>query len=144
VVVGLTLMLFGSGLGFLYTRDRIALSVGVGYALLLYVAFAALMERVPTAGWRRRIAAGGLVVLAAAWVVRSGETLLQLRDAAWDSHLEWTSRLDERSGDTERTDLFKTLHEDALRTTPADPSRDPAWTYTLFERRFTRSPEDHR
>jgi len=144
VVVGLTLMLFGSGLGFLYTRDRIALSVGVGYALLLYVALAGLMERMPAAGWRRRLAAGGLVVLAAAWVVRSGETLLQLRDTAWDYHLEWTTRLDEKSGSTERTDLFKTLHEDALRTTPADPRLDPAWTYTLFERRFTRSSEDQR
>ncbi len=144
VVVGLTLMLFGSGLGFLYTRDRIALSVGVGYALLLYVALAGLMERMPAAGWRRRLAAGGLVVLAAAWVVRSGETLLQLRDTAWDYHLEWTTRLDEKSGATERTDLFKTLHDDSLRTTPADPRLDPAWTYTLFERRFTRSSEDQR
>jgi hypothetical protein len=144
IVVGLTLMLFGSGLGFLYTRDRIALSVGVGYALLLYVALAGLMERMPAAGWRRRLAAGGLVVLAAAWVVRSGETLLQLRDTAWDYHLEWTTRLDEKSGATERTDLFKTLHDDSLRTTPADPRLDPAWTYTLFERRFTRSSEDQR
>jgi hypothetical protein len=142
IVVGLTLMLFGSGLGFLYTRDRIALSVGVGYALLLYVALAGLMERMPAAGWRRRLAAGGLVVLAAAWVVRSGETLLQLRDTAWDSHLEWTTRLDEKSGATERTDLFESLHEDAVRTTPANPGLDPAWTYTLFERRFTRSSED--
>jgi hypothetical protein len=144
IVVGLTLMLFGSGLGFLYTRDRIALSVGVGYALLLYVALAGLMDRIPAAGWRRRFAATGLVVLAAAWVIRSGETLLQLRDTAWDYHLEWTTRLDEKSGATERTDLFNTLHEDAIRSTPPNPQRDPAWTYTLFERRFTRSSEDHR
>jgi hypothetical protein len=144
IVVGLTLMLFGSGLGFLYTRDRIALSVGVGYALLLYVALAELMERIPAAGWRRQLASGGLVVLAAAWVIRSGETLFQLRDAAWDSHLEWTTRLDEKSGATERTDLFNTLHEDATRSTPANPQLDPAWTYALFERRFTRSSEDQR
>lgn len=142
VVLGCALLVFGSGLGFLYTRDRIALSAGVGYALLLYVAVVALMERMPADGWTRRLASGALVVLAAAWVVRSGETFLQLRDTAWDYHLEWTARFAEKGGATEeRTELFMTLQKEALRRTPADPRLDPAWTYALFERRFARSAE---
>ena len=142
VVLGLALMVFGSGLGFLYTRDRIALSAGVGYALLLYVAVVSLMEWMPAGGWTRRLVSGALVVLAAAWVVRSGETFLQLRDTAWDYHLEWTTRFAEKGGATEeRTELFTALQQEALRQTPADPRLDPAWTYALFERRFARSPE---
>ncbi len=142
VVLGLALMVFGSGLGFLYTRDRIALSAGVGYALLLYVAVVSLMERMPADGWTRRLVSGALVVLAAAWVVRSGETFLQLRDTAWDYHLEWTTRFAEKGGATEdRTELFTALQKEALSQTPADPRLDPAWTYVLFERRFARSPE---
>jgi hypothetical protein len=142
VALGLALMMFGSGLGFLYTRDRIALSAGVGYALLLYVAVVSLMERLPASGWTRRLASGAMVVLAAAWVVRSGETFLQLRDTAWDYHLEWTARFTEKGGATEeRTEVFTALEKEALRQTPADPRLDPAWTYALFERRFARSPE---
>jgi hypothetical protein len=142
VALGLALLVFGSGLGFLYTRDRIALSAGVGYALLLYVAVGALMERMPGDGWTRRVVSGALVLLAAAWVVRSGETFLQLRDTAWDYHLEWTARFTEKGGATEdRTELFMALQKEALRQTPADPRIDPAWTYALFERRFARLPE---
>ena len=40
VVAGCALLVFGSALGFLYTRDRIGLAGGLGYALLLYVACA--------------------------------------------------------------------------------------------------------
>jgi len=140
VVLGLTLLVFGSGLGFLYTRDRIALSAGVGYALLMYVAAASLMEWRPAHGWIRTAARGALIVLAAGWVVRGGELFFQLRDTAWDYHLEWTARFNEKGGVTEeRTELFKALQQEALSRTPADPRSDPAWTYALFERRFKRS-----
>lgn len=142
VVLGLALLVFGSGLGFLYTRDRIALSAGVGYALLMYVAAAALMEWRPAQRWMRTAAHGVLIVLAAGWVVRSGELFFQLRDTAWDYHLEWTARFDEKGGATEeRTELFKALQQEALRRTPADPRSDPAWTFALYERRFKRSTE---
>ena len=84
----------------------------------------------------------GVVVLAAAWVLRSGETFFQLRDAAWDYHLEWTARFVEKGGTTEdRTELFMTLQREALRETPVDPRTDPKWTYVLFERRFKRTPD---
>lgn len=141
VVLGLTLLLFGSGLGFLYTRDRIALSAGVGYALLSYVAATSVLDWRPAQGWARTAARAMLVVLAAGWVVRSGETLFQLRDTAWDHHLEWTVRFNEKGGASEeRTGLFQSLQDEALRRTPANPRADPAWTYALFERRFKRSP----
>lgn len=142
VVLGVTLLVFGSGLGFLYTRDRIALSAGVGYVLLLHVAATSLMDWRPAHGWMRIAARGALVLLAAGWVVRSGELLFQLRDTAWDYHLEWTVRFTEKGGATEeRTVVFQALQEEALRRTPADPRTDPAWTYALFERRFKRSSE---
>jgi hypothetical protein len=41
---GVTLVLLGSALGFLYTRDRIAVSAGIGYAMLVYVALAVILE----------------------------------------------------------------------------------------------------
>jgi len=142
VATGLALMLFGSALGFLYTRDRIGLSVGVGYVLLLYVAAAALMDRMPMTGWRQMVVAGGLVVVAAAWVVRSGETFFQIRDTAWDYHQEWTARSAELGVETwASAEPMATMRADALGSTPADPRLDPAWTFALFERRFARSPE---
>ena len=87
--------------------------------------------------------------IAAAWIVRSAETYFQLRDAAWDSHLEWTDRYAELGGAAQpQTGILLALRTAALSSTPDDPRRDPAWTYTLFERRFrpgagvsTRTPD---
>ena len=139
VVVGITLIVFGSALGFLYTRDRIALSAGVGYSILLYVAVVRLLddEGRPRPEWRRRLAYSAIAVIGVAWVVRSAETFFQLRDSAWDLHLEWTDRYAELGGTTQpQTELLQTLRSAALRSTPDDPRRDQAWTYALFERRF--------
>ena len=142
VVLGVALLVFGSGLGFLYTRDRIALSAGVGYALLVYVAASALMDWRPARHWVRLASRCALIVIAAGWIIRSGELLFQLRDTAWDYHLEWTARFSEKGGSTEdRTAVFEALRKEALSQVPADPRTDPGWTYVLFERRFTRSAE---
>ena len=46
---GLTIVILGSALGFLYTRDRIALSAGIGYAMLVYVAVVAVLKGRPVA-----------------------------------------------------------------------------------------------
>jgi hypothetical protein len=140
VVGGCALLVFGSALGFLYARDRLGLAGGVGYALLLYVACASLLENAPLAGWRRRMVAGVLAMVAAAWVVRSGETWFQLRDTAWEFRLEWTERWEELGARQEQTELLKQLRAAALASTPADPRHDPAWTYRLFERRLRRLP----
>jgi hypothetical protein len=133
VVAGCALLVFGSALGFLYTRDRIGLAGGIGYALLLYVACAAWLEK-PS----HSIVTVVIAIVAAAWVIRSGETFFQLRDLAWDYRTEWTERFEELGARQEQTTLLHQLRAAALATTPVDPRRDPAWTYFLFERRFRR------
>lgn len=133
VVAGCALLVFGSALGFLYTRDRIGLAGGIGYALLLYVAFASWLEKP-----RHRMVTVVIALVAAAWVIRSGETFFQLRDLAWDYRTEWTERFEELGARQEQTALLHQLRAAALAKTPADPRRDPAWTYVLFERRFRR------
>jgi hypothetical protein len=127
---------FGSALSFVYTRDRLGLAGGVGYALLLYVACAALLEKAP-----RRLAVGVVTIVAALWVVRSAETWFQLRDTAWDYHVEWTDRFVELGGARNSTDLMNELRTTALARTPVDVRLDPAWTYFLFERRFHRQSQ---
>src|SRR5688572_20253497 len=52
VALGAVLILGGSALAFLYTRDRIGLPAGLGYAMLVYVGFTAFLER-PRQGNRR-------------------------------------------------------------------------------------------
>lgn len=129
---GVVLAVGGSVLGFLYTRDRIGLPVGFGYAMLVYVALSALLER-RTSRWRT--AAVGVLVgaLGVCWLIRTGERYVALRDTAWDYHLEW-----EREGVAEvarQNPIVASLRASALQRPPADARRDPAWTYKLFERR---------
>ena len=134
VLAGLTLVVFGSALGFLYARDRIALSAGVGYGVLLYVSVATLLERQSTP---RRFLVGIVGVVAAAWLVRGAETYFQLRDTAWAHRLEWTDYDRARRGTgPPETELFVALRAEALRVVPADPRGDPGWTYALFERTY--------
>jgi hypothetical protein len=144
LVVGVTLIVFGSALGFLYTRDRIALSAGVGYAVLLYVMVARLLEDDGRGRpeWQRRLAYGAIAVIGVAWIVRGAETFFQLRDSAWDLHLEWTDRYAELGGPAQpQTELLQTLRSAALQSPPDDPRHDPSWTYVLFERRFRRGTD---
>jgi hypothetical protein len=134
---GLVLVVCGSALGFLYTRDRIALSAGVGYCLLLYVALVAMLEHVPVSAWRRTLAYGIVGVLAAGWIVRSAEAYFLLRDVAWDFHLEWTTRYADLGGPAQPQEgVITKMRSIALDHTPSDPGFDPAWTYTLFERKY--------
>ena len=137
VVAGCALLVFGSALGFLYTRDRIGLAGGIGYALLLYVAVASWLERTAVR-WQRTVVTGVIAALAAAWLIRSAEMYFQLRDLAWDYRTEWTERFEELGARQEQTALLNQLRTAALAKMPADPRRDPAWTYVLFERRFRR------
>ena len=157
IVAGLSLLVFGSALSFVYTRDRLGLAGGIGYALLLYVACSALLEEKPaqpsvasaslgrrssqSEGGRRKFAVGIVTVVAALWVVRSAETWFQLRDTAWDYHVEWTDRFVELGGTRNSTGLMNELKTAALARTPADVRLDPAWTYFLFERRFHRQAQ---
>jgi hypothetical protein len=155
---GVTVVVLGSALGFLYTRDRIALSAGIGYAMLVYVAVVAVLEgrpelkgrpkgrplpeRLPARGAGLAIARVCVAVMAAGWLIRTGEAYFQLRDAAWENHQEWTTRYEELGGLTRpQTDVLTLLRSAAVAKTPDDPRRDPAWSYVLFEREFERIPE---
>jgi hypothetical protein len=145
VAAGLTLMLFGSAIGFLYTRDRIGLWAGTGYALLVFVALATLLERMPRSGLTRVATVGVVGVLAVAWTTRTAETYVQLRDTAWDYRSEWTERLDDLGGNLQpQTELWTSVRAAAIGKTPDDPRGDPAWTFALFERRYARDGEGRR
>jgi hypothetical protein len=139
---GMTLLVAGTALGFLYTRDRIALSAGVGYAMLLYVAVAAVLERHAAArplGLTAAFVQVCIAVVFVGWSIRTAETYLQLRDAGWEHYREWTERYEELGGlARSQTDLLMRLREDVLSQAPRDPRRDPPSTYMLFQRRFDR------
>jgi hypothetical protein len=135
--LALTLIVLASGLGFLYARDRIALPAGLGYALLLYLAVARLLEETRQRSWARSAATATIGILLTAWLVRDVETWFFVRDAAWDRHREWTDRFTELGGyKRPQTPLLMQLRRAALRAPASDPREDPSWTYLLFERRY--------
>ena len=69
--------------------------------------------------------------------MRSAEAYFQIRDMAWDYHLEWTERYADLGGPAQpQGTLITSMRSMALSRTPADPGFDPPWTYTLFERRY--------
>ena len=136
---GLTIVIVGSALGFLYTRDRIAVSAGVGYAMLVYVAVAAVLERPPLRRASLAVCNACIAVIALGWVIRTSEAYVQMRDAAWENYQEWTTRYEELGGFTRpQTDILAMLRKSALERAPEDPRSDPEWTYTFFEREFER------
>ena len=131
--LGAVLALGGSALGFLYTRDRIGLPVGIGYAMLVYVAVNSLLDR--QTSQRKTIVVRILVgLLAVAWSIRTVERYTQLRDVAWDYHHEWY-RPEAVAAGLENP-IVDRIRASALKRRPADPSADPRWTYVLFERKF--------
>jgi hypothetical protein len=139
VTVGLVLLVCGSGLGYLYTRERIALSAGFGYVILVYVGISLLLER-PATPARRAAALAVVAVIACGWLVRNVEMYLHLRDTAWEYHLEWTDRYEAVRGSRPETPLLKELRAAALARRPRNPTRDRAWSYSVFEREYERAP----
>jgi hypothetical protein len=138
---GITMVILGSALGFLYTRDRIALSAGVGYAMLVYVGLVGVLERRGERGRPGVLVKACIAMIAAGWIVRTGEAYFQLRDVAWENYLEWTARYEELGGYTRsQTDVLMMLRNAAVAQPPDDPRRDSAWTYILFEREYERTP----
>ena len=145
LAIGLVLVICGSALGFLYTRDRIAVSAGIGYGLLLYIALSSLLERLPALGWRRISVMCIVALVAVAWVIRSAETYVVLRDTAWDYRSDWDEHFEDRGGNLQpQTELLTTMRSVALTFMPDDPRLDPRWTYALFERRFAPAGSDSR
>jgi len=135
-VLGGVLLIGGSVLGFLYTRDRIGLAAGIGYAMLAYVAVTALLER-QASRWISIGATALVVMLGIGWSLRVGEMYVALRETAWDFHHEWARDEAQAPPDT----IVGRMRAAALRNPPPDPQRDPPWTYELFERRFTLETE---
>jgi hypothetical protein len=133
VAIGGVLVLGGSALGFLYTRDRIGLPVGFGYAMLVYVTVRAALEE-QGARWRAVVVGTLVTVLGICWSIRTVELSVALRDTAWDYHSEW-ERPEALDAEFE-SPIVARMRATALKHRPADPRRDPAWTYALFERRF--------
>jgi phycobilisome linker polypeptide len=131
---GAVLIAGGSALGFLYTRDRIGLPVGIGYGMLVYVAVSALLHGATTR-WVRIPAIAVTAVLGICWSIRTAEMYVALRDTAFDYHLEWTDRWEQFAGGA-RGPIIDRLRASALERYPNDVRRDPLWTFQLFERRF--------
>ncbi len=135
---GCVLLVCGSALAFLYTRDRIGLPAGIGYAMLVYVAVGALLERVRRGRWQLTV--GMVAVLGMCWSIRSAEMFVALRDTAWDYRQEWDRREAIRAAVQNR--VVGRMRQSAVSRSPADAERDPPWTYILFERRFSPAAEE--
>ena len=133
LILGCTLLFAGSLFGFLYTRDRIALAAGAGYAVLVFVAMTSVLAELHP---NRRAAALALTgVLLAAWTWRSAGSMLYVRDRAYESYADWVDRYD-RVGATLVPDaeLRGTLHATATAVEPPNPRCAPAWTRRYFNR----------
>ena len=131
--LGGVLLIGGSLLGFLYTRDRIGLPAGIGYAMLAYLAVRALLER-ERHGWHSLVVVPVIVILGFIWTIRTAEMFVALRETAWDFHQEWDRP--EAVAAAEQNPQVAQMRLTVLKYRPADPHRDPLWTYHLFERRF--------
>lgn len=139
--VGVALIIGGSALGFLYTRDRIALPVGVGYAMLLYVALSRLLAAASATAARRTAVTAAVSLLTVMWLVRDAELYWFLRDLAWEHHREWSVRFESIRDNQPVTDLMLVLQALALERKPPDPAASPGWSHRLVERKFVSSGE---
>ena len=72
--------------------------------------------------------------LGACWLIRVGNMYVALRDTAWDYRQEWTR--DEANAAVGQNPIVASLRAAALKRVPADPRRDPLWTYKIFQRRY--------
>ena len=136
LALAVALIAGSSALAFLYTRDRIAVLAGIGYALLLAVAITHLWEALADRRWGRYLAGAAIIILASIWTIRDAEAWLRVRDTSWETYLEWTDgRLDDgRTGD----ELLDRLRASVTTRVPDDPREAPSWTYVLFEREIAR------
>ena len=132
LVLGCTLLLSSSLLGFLYARDRVGLVTGAGYAVLVFLMASSLVE----SGRYRRVGSVALVVaLLFGWTWRSAESMLVVRDSAFESYSDWILRYDpERPGDVPDPTLLATLHAASIASPPPNPRCAPEWTKRYFQR----------
>lgn len=135
LVLGCTLLFAGSLFGFLYTRDRIALAAGTGYALLVFVAVSVLLERFT---YVRAAPVALALILLAAWTWRAAGSMLYVRDRAFESYVDWVLRYDQDGAAlVPDATLRETLHAAAIAAPPPDPRCGPEWTRRYFQRLLT-------
>jgi hypothetical protein len=130
---GAALIVGGSALSFLYTRDRIGLPVGIGYAMVMYVALSTMLEQRRTVRGTAAVAAV-TIALGICWTIRTAEMYVTLRDTALDYHSEW-NRPEAIAAASEQTVVAR-MRSAALQQQPPDSFADPEWTFKVFERRF--------
>ena len=132
LVLGCILILSSSLLGFLYARDRVGLVSGAGYAVLVFLTASLLVE----AGNYRRAGSVALVtLLLVGWTWRCAESMLVVRDRAFEAYSDWVLRHDdERRSSVPDPTLLATLHAAATASPPPDPRCAPEWTRRYFQR----------
>ena len=131
LVLGCILILSSSLLGFLYTRDRVVVVAGAGYALLVFLMASLLVE---SGKYRRAGSVALVVVLLAGWTWRSAESMLVVRDRAFESYSAWVQRVPLQPSNTADSSLFATMHVASIISPPPDPHCAPRWTRRYFER----------
>lgn len=142
VVVGIAVLVASAAIGHRYVRDVIMYPAGVLYALALYPALRAALERLPALPpLRRSVMTVLLVTIAATWTLRTMGAFYVLRTAAYEKRNEWGDAFDvlERRNAVptgERLELLLQLRRDALsRRVPhpllAQPALDE-WTDPLY------------
>ena len=136
LVLGCTLLLSNSLLGFLYARDRVSLAAGAGYAVLVFLMASSLVE---SGRYRRTGAVGLLVLLLAGWTWRSAESMLRVRDHAFESYSDWILRHDpERPRRVPDPTLLRRLYVASIASPPPDPRCAPEWTRRYYQRLLSR------
>ena len=140
LVLGCVLLLSSSLLGFLYARDRVGLVAGAGYAVLVFLMAISLLE----SGRFTRAGSVVLVVaLLAGWTWRSAESMLIVRDRAFESYADWVLRDDDdRRRSVPDPVLLATLHAASIASPPPDPRCTPEWTKRYFQRRLSNLTTD--
>ena len=133
LVLGCILLLSSSLLGFLYPRDRVGLVTGAGYALLVFLTASLLIES--GKNWRRGSVAL-VVALLIGWTWRSAESMLVVRDRAFESYADWV-RDPLQPTNTSDPSLFATMHVASIASPPPDPHCAPEWTMRYFQRHLS-------
>ena len=132
LMLGCVLILSSSLLGFLYARDRVNLVAGAGYALLVFLMASSLVE---SGRYRRTGAMALVVVLFVGWTWRSAESMVRIRDLAFESYSDWTLRHGpEHLRKVPDPALLATLYAASTASPPPDPRCAPEWTKRYFQR----------
>lgn len=146
IALGAIVILSNCLMGYMYTRDRLPVVAGAYYAVLVGWAISAAWQR----RWstmnsiRRNVLTVVCLMVLVGWGYRLVGTVVWARDQAWSVRDEWTVRYERLQpppmpgtpvDDDRSIALRDELRRRALDRPLADPHDDPAWMWTLFERK---------